>query len=221
MQKIDPLIPKKAEVDNFFVSWSDLLALLLCLFAYIISISTIDQSKLSLANDSFKNSLSVLETKVIKPTDFDLLYQLLKKKVMDENLQDVVSLRKEPEMIIIQLGQEMLFSSGSAVLSRRSERLLNILSTEFKKKIYFISIEGHTDNIPIRSKLFHSNWDLSSTRAVSVTEFLIKSGVNPTRMRAIGYSDTQPLVNNDTLINRKKNRRVTLIVEKAFSRRMT
>ena len=89
------------------------------------------------------------------------------------------------------------------------------------KKIYFISIEGHTDNIPIRSKLFNSNWVLSSTRAVSVTEFLIKKGVNPTRIRAIGYADTQPLVNNDTLINRKKNRRVTLIVEKSFSRRMT
>ena len=69
-------------------------------------------------------------------------------------------------------------------------------------------VEGHTDNLPIRTKQFPSNWELSTARAVSVVKYFTeKVSVEPDKFSAVGYGDTKPKVSNDTLINRKKNRR--------------
>jgi chemotaxis protein MotB len=78
---------------------------------------------------------------------------------------------------------------------------------------YQLSVEGHTDNVPIQTARYPSNWELSSARAARVTRKLIEQGVAADRIRAIGYGDTRPRSENDSAEGRAKNRRVTFVLQ--------
>lgn len=75
-----------------------------------------------------------------------------------------------------------------------------------------VSVEGHTDNVPINTTQFPSNWELSAARAISVVRLLQQQGINGQRLRAIGYADSLPLQSNDTVEGRAANRRVNLVL---------
>jgi chemotaxis protein MotB len=75
-----------------------------------------------------------------------------------------------------------------------------------------LSVEGHTDNVPIHNPRFPSNWELSTARATAVTRALMTQGIAATRLRAIGYADTRPRDDNDTGVGRDRNRRVSLVL---------
>ena len=115
--------------------------------------------------------------------------------------------------VSFRINSEILFSSGQAELSRDGLAILQKLVNVVKKSKHNITIEGHTDSVPIRGGRFPSNWELSSSRAGSVVRYFEANGVASNRLRAIGYSDTRPLGPNDTAENRAKNRRVELMME--------
>ena len=73
-------------------------------------------------------------------------------------------------------------------------------------------VEGHTDNIPIETSQFPSNWELGAARASSVVKFLVSQGMDQQRLRAISYADTQPRASNDTASGRQQNRRVAMLL---------
>ncbi|MCP5051515.1 MAG: OmpA family protein, partial [bacterium] len=100
-------------------------------------------------------------------------------------------------------------------LREDSKRLLKkLVRTMEEAPEYKIIIQGHTDNIPVKSPMFPSNWELSSARAGSVVRFLLQNGkLNPRRFSAVGHADTQPLVENSSPENQSKNRRVSIIFE--------
>ena len=76
-----------------------------------------------------------------------------------------------------------------------------------------IFIEGHTDNMPIQSEAFASNWELAAARATEVLQFFVIEGVPKEKLRAVSYGDTKPLVSNDSEQNRQQNRRVSLLLQ--------
>lgn len=115
--------------------------------------------------------------------------------------------------VSFRINSEILFSSGQAELSREGLAVLQKLVNVVKKSNHTITIEGHTDAVPIRSARFPSNWELSSSRAGSVVRYFEANGVASNRLRAIGYADTKPLAPNDTPENRAQNRRVELLME--------
>ena len=78
-----------------------------------------------------------------------------------------------------------------------------------------INVSGHTDNVPIRSPVFPSNWELSAARAATVVRYLALEGVSPSRMVAMGYGEFQPVARNDTIAGKSKNRRVVLLISKS------
>jgi len=84
---------------------------------------------------------------------------------------------------------------------------------------YNINIKGHTDNIPISTEIFPSNWELSAIRATTVLKYVISRGVNPDRLTATGYGDVMPLLPNTSEENRTQNRRVEFVLEKKDSRK--
>lgn len=87
------------------------------------------------------------------------------------------------------------------------------LSTVLNKIDNYIRIEGHTDNVPIRNEYFSSNWQLSSTRASNVVEYLINNGgISPDRLSAVGYGEYRPVADNSTDQGRSKNRRVDILI---------
>lgn len=115
----------------------------------------------------------------------------------------------------IEVGNEILFPSGSAELSPAGRALLADLTELILNDRLQIAVEGHTDNVPINTDRFPSNWELSSIRATSVAHELMTLGVDRKRLKVTGYADTRPRVPNDSDDHRALNRRVSLVLELA------
>ena len=113
--------------------------------------------------------------------------------------------------MIVRLGDQILFDPGKTELKKDGEDALRQV-TDVLKEIpnRNFQVAGHTDNIPIKSKRFRSNWDLSTARAVEVVNFMIASGMEPKRLSAAGYADQSPVAGNDTTENKAKNRRIEI-----------
>ena len=107
----------------------------------------------------------------------------------------------------------MLFDFGKAAINPGGLDFLNKLAALIQKVPYPVRVEGHTDNVPIRTVRFPSNWELSIARAVSVVKYFAESGkINPQRLSAVGYGETRPLMPNDSTTNRARNRRVEIVL---------
>ncbi len=125
-----------------------------------------------------------------------------------------VNVTQERHRIVIRVEEKGSFSSGSAKLTWEFENLLLEMAKVLASIPGTLTIEGHTDNVPIRTDRFYSNWDLSASRAASVANALLTSGaVEPTRLAVKGLADTAGRVSNDSAENRAKNRRVEIIID--------
>jgi len=131
----------------------------------------------------------------------------------------LVSVKRNDYWIELEMNSELLFLSGEAALSKKAQPALEKIAEVINALPNAINVEGHTDNIPIDTLKFPSNWDLSSARATSVVQEFVKEGINPTRLSAIGYGEFHPIGDNTVEEGRFKNRRVTLVLmSQAFSR---
>lgn len=110
----------------------------------------------------------------------------------------------------LRVKDNILFSSGDAALSPTGQSLIDRLAERLKSGSYPISVQGHTDDRPIHTTQYPSNWELSAARAASVVQQLIAQGVQPDRLSAVGYADTRPIAPNGTPTGRAENRRVDL-----------
>ncbi len=118
-------------------------------------------------------------------------------------------------LVIRVLTDDLLFASGSATLDPRGNALLDEIAQLLNvDQTHPIDVEGNTDNVPIHSGLFPSNWELSSARASTVVRFLAGAGVSPQRLTAVGYADQRPLTSNATAAGRARNRRVEIVLKR-------
>ncbi|MBI5462833.1 MAG: flagellar motor protein MotD [Gammaproteobacteria bacterium] len=125
---------------------------------------------------------------------------------------DLIKVRRNDRWLEVEIKSSILFPSGSARLTPAAYPMLEELAkilTPFPNPIH---VEGFTDNIPIHSIAFLSNWELSAARAASVVHLFMQTGVEPERMAAIGYGEFKSVASNDTAEGRAKNRRVILVV---------
>ena len=208
------------DIDNFFISWGDLVSLLLVLFIYLYSISEIDPVKFLEANKSIKESIAssdtdfselekiIEERKMLKETK-----EKLEEYIQEEGIADVFSVEFIEDRVEINLGNTLLFEQASAELRDEAKKVLKVVSKSFQETSGNIMIEGHTDDLSIKTKQYPSNWELSSARASSVARYFEERGVTRKRCRVMGLSDTHPLVPNINRVNRAKNRRVKVIIK--------
>jgi len=141
--------------------------------------------------------------------------ELLKAALQDEIGEGMVTVEREGAKIILRIREKGSFRSGSASLDAGFYDVMDRISSVLQDTPGDIVVAGHTDNIPIRSGRFRSNWELSSARAVTVVHALLRNpNVNPERVLIEGWADTKPLVANDTPDNRAQNRRVELLVRR-------
>lgn len=124
----------------------------------------------------------------------------------------VIVVRQTPFAIEVEIQTDLLFTSGQAKLSASAQEILMRLADVLKKFPNPIRVEGHTDNVPIRSAEFLSNWELSAGRAATVVHLLMSAGVSPQRMSVIGLSEYRPVADNTDEKGRNRNRRVQLII---------
>ncbi|MES3041122.1 MAG: flagellar motor protein MotD [Pseudomonadota bacterium] len=124
----------------------------------------------------------------------------------------VIVVRQTPFAIEVEIQTDLLFTSGKARLSTSAQAILIRLANVLKRFPNPIRVEGHTDDLPIRSVEFPSNWELSAARAATVVHLLMSAGVSPRRMSVVGLSEYRPLADNKDEKGRNRNRRVQLII---------
>jgi len=115
--------------------------------------------------------------------------------------------------VTIEINDSILFSPGQAQLEQASMRAMRAVGEVLAPTDFPITIEGHTDNIPIRTAQFPSNWELSAVRATTVLRLFVDAGVPPDHLTAIGYGDTRPVEGNDAPEGRARNRRVSILID--------
>ncbi|CAA9889723.1 Chemotaxis protein MotB [Candidatus Methylobacter favarea] len=152
-------------------------------------------------------------TPVPKPVDENELQQQLLKKINEFGLKDTVNVKVKQGYAELEIQDKVLFKSSDAALTTEGKVLLQRLSPLLKQALGLILIEGHTDNRPINTSQFPSNWELGSSRATSVLHFLTSQQLESSRLRAITYADTMPVADNSTSEGREKNRRVNIVIK--------
>ena len=164
----------------------------------------IDELKLKL-DTAFKNKIGELSE--YRSEFFGRLKEILK----DQREINIVG-----DRFVLQ--SEIIFNSGSATIGDKGKKkiseittLLKIITKKIPNKIdWIIQIEGHTDNVPISTEDFPSNWELSVARAIAVSKIMIINGIEPNRINVAGYGEFRPLVRNSNKQNKKQNRRIEL-----------
>jgi chemotaxis protein MotB len=125
---------------------------------------------------------------------------------------NLVNVRRHGFWLEVEVKTDILFPSGVATLSNRAIPALDALATTLVKYPNPVRVEGHTDNRPIASKVYPSNWELSAARAASVVHRFANGGVDPNRLSVIGFGEYRPLQPNDTPAHRDANRRVVIVI---------
>lgn len=217
-------------------TYADTITLLLTFFILLYSFSTTDNEKLKLIAEALRGQIEGTPMKIEDTSDIsieeleqgigqgmglgvgqgDPYKELVDKvtEVIDKNgLSEVVEIREENAGVVLQLHESILFDLGSANLKEDSIRVLDAISAIIPNIENEIMVQGNTDNIPINSGLYKSNWELSTDRAVTVVKYFIETkGLDPTRFSATGYGEYRPLVDNSTEENRAINRRVDILI---------
>ncbi|WP_419393575.1 flagellar motor protein MotS [Cytobacillus praedii] len=219
---------------GWMVTFSDLVTLILVFFILLFSMSQIDMIKFKAITESFQEhffdfypSMVPLDNPAVGETDSpekdsgndmseESLQNLLTEvqSFLDKNdLDDVIIANRTERGVVLVLQEQVLFDPGQATLLGDSHAFLNKVGELLVKLPNLVKVEGHTDDIPMSSFRYPSNWELSAARASSVINYLMANHqLDSRRFIAVGYADTRPIVSNDSPENRQKNRRVEIII---------
>jgi chemotaxis protein MotB len=193
--------------DRWLLSYADLVTLLLAFFVVMYSVSAVNESKLTSLAETLSTSFQaedVTQSETASP-------QTVAEQFIDDGID--FELDGNGDALLLSLPGELLFASGQSELSDTGLRQLKTLLPLFEQVSGKIQIEGHTDNLPIQSDKFPSNWELSAHRAAATVRFLESAGVSKGQLSAVGLSDSQPVAINDTNKGRNLNRRVVVRLE--------
>ncbi len=149
------------------------------------------------ANEKDKRALRTIAMRIEKSLS----------SLIDQNL---VYVKTNDLWVEVEIRSSILFLSGSSKLSIESLPVLNKLSEVLNQYNNQIQVEGYTDNLPISTNVFPSNWELSASRAASVVHLMSKAGIDPGRLSAVGYGEYRPKTSNETELGRSVNRRVNI-----------
>lgn len=145
--------------------------------------------------------------------DLDRMKRDLEQRLSNQVAQHTVAIRMGKDGLVISLREAGFFDSGSAMPRKQSLDIMRSIAGELNTMPYDLRVEGHTDNVPIHTAEFDSNWELSSARATNTARVLLAlHAVTPDRLSASGYAEFHPVDTNDTPEGRSRNRRVDLVI---------
>ena len=140
------------------------------------------------------------------------ILQRIEESIDWNDLGEMVEAEATGKGVVVKIKGKLLYGAGSSTLKDGSKPLLDDIINVIEEFPYNVNIEGHTDNKPINTPRFPSNWELSSARAIEALKYILASGrIESERLGAVGYADTRPLVSNKTREGRETNRRVEFI----------
>lgn len=213
----------------WMATFADMMMLLMCFFILIMSFSTMELDKFKMAMGSLQGALGVLGVqKKLRPDQSWFSpktqnpQQLKQKSILDhveklreeikkQKIEDKISIEEQGGEVYIQMKENMLFDSGNAKLKPTYFNLLSLIAKTLFEDAKQIRVEGHTDNLPIQTKEYPSNWELSIQRALNVVRhFVNHENIHPAKLIIAGFGEHKPIAANDSPVNRAKNRRVLL-----------
>jgi chemotaxis protein MotB len=220
--------PEGSSGGRWEIVYSGFVLILLCFFIMLSSFSTMQEAKVMQFVKSFVTAVSILPSGskfeqglavvsdsadlVETRSELAKIFNTLEELAYEFHLEKEINLVFTREGLMMRMSEHTLFGMGSADIAAEALPLLDKVGAIIAKTAYLIRIEGHTDNLPIHTERYPSNWELSTARAVNVLRYFINNhNVDPRRLAAEGFSKFHPLVANDTAENRKKNRRVEII----------
>lgn len=210
--------------ERWLVSYADFITLLFAFFVVMYSTSSVNEGKFRAVSESAQAAFnpshySAKKIEVgpkINPTEKYTARMehvaVIKEILMDLEKRNKLGIFQDQRGIVIRITDTALFDSGKAEIREDAIEPIDRLGEIVASMKENVQVEGHTDNIPINSIQFPSNWELSSARATSIVRRFVTRGVEPARLTAIGYGEYRPIATNDTAEGRAKNRRVDIVI---------
>lgn len=222
--------------ERWLVSYADFITLLFAFFVVMYSISSLNEGKYKILSDALDGIFNQ-QDRSMKPiqignerpsgreagaeaegsTEQDPLTQIadsIEKEFSNLLGQGQLNIRANEMWLELELSSSLLFPSADAIPQQEAFSIIEKLATILAPFDNPIQVEGFTDNRPISTAAYPTNWELSAARAASIVRMLAMDGVAPERLAAVGYGEFQPVVSNDTAEGRARNRRVVLIISR-------
>ena len=213
--------------DRWLISYADFITLLFAFFTTLYAISTVDDSKLSRVAVGLQDALAVPDAarssgRSIPAVSESLLTQeqldaraVLQRDLAEDLESGRMELLEDGRGLVLSIPEASAFTTGSADLSPAAMQAIARLASSLRELRNSVLIEGHTDDVPIHTVRFASNWELSTARATAVVQYLIeRGGVEASRLSAAGYGEFHPRVPNESAPARARNRRVDVVIAK-------
>lgn len=236
--------------ERWLVSYADFITLLFAFFVVMYALSSVNEGKYRILSSSMVSAFrnvpvnSTGQTPMIVPTPPPAQKTNLASKAQDaikqkqrEKMRSVaksilevmaplveqgkVRVLETSRGVSVEINDSILFSPGQAQIQPQLARAMLSVAEVLVATEFPITIEGHTDNIPIKNAQFPSNWELSAVRATTVLRLFADAGITAERLTAIGYADTRPVEPNILADGRARNRRVTILIDSAIPERGT
>ena len=226
--------------ERWLISYADFITLLFAFFVVMYAISVVNEGKYKMFAMSLDAAFAGKDTVVVmvpgaaQPPAVTAMPSPMSrkrenalkrereamKKLARELSNTLAPLVKEGKVrvtqtslgVSVEINASVLFDPGEAKLARESDRALRALGALLKADTHAVQVEGHTDDTKIANSLFPSNWELSSVRASSVVRLFIETGVEPSRLSAVGRAANMPVAINSTPEGKARNRRVTVLI---------
>ena len=201
---------------------------MLCFFIMLSSFSSMEEAKIMRFVKSFNYAVGILpgglkfdSGSTVLPGSADIvdssdqlaqIFSELEELSERQKKENDITVAYSPQGLVMRLSDRALFDVGVAAISTQAIPLLKQVGDIIARTSFEVRIEGHTDDLPIKTAQFPSNWELSTARAVNVLRYFIESGgISTQRLSAAGFSEFQPMVPNDSIEHRAQNRRVEII----------
>ncbi len=222
---------------DWIVTFSDLMSLLLTFFILLFSFSTVEQNKFKQLLESIKDALGVqqvpeagtregleaihldsLKTEVavdelggMVQKEMEEIQSKVEEYILKNKLQGLVNVQIGDRGAVITISDVVIFPQGEAEFNPEAYPILEKMVDLLKQFPYKVRVEGHTDNVPIHTEKYPSNWELSTARAARIVRYFISRGIPPERLSAMGFAHYRPIADNSTPEGRAKNRRVEIV----------
>ena len=223
--------PKEQQLETagmmrWLLTYADMITLMLALFIILFAMSTISRVKVQqfarLVSAGFDNTWSVNqppnggengEQSFNADANIPAVERELEQYVAQHKLQNQVQVHMDHRgLVITLLSDKSYYNSGSAELRPETLPILDTIASFLKKNKNLVRVEGNTDNVPIHTAQYPTNWELSTARAVGVVRYLVeRDGLAPDRISAAGYGEFRPRTKNDNDADRQQNRRVDIV----------
>lgn len=228
--------------ERWLVSYADFITLLFAFFVVMYALSSVNEGKYRVLSDSMVSAFrnvpvnSVGQLSLVIPTPAPVqkpsLASKTQEKLRQKQRQEMRNVAKEilevmaplveqgkvriletSRGVTIEINDSILFSPGQALIQPPLAKAMQSVAAVLVATDFPITIEGHTDDVPIKNAQFPSNWELSAVRATTVLRLFADAGVAATRLTAIGYADTRPVEPNVLADGRARNRRVSILID--------